>query len=259
MLSGLLSSSGDTAELAFTDPLTGLGNQRRFFDKIERLIRERADDPAPFAVVHPRSRRVQADQRSVRPARRRRHPAAGRHAPARLDGPAFHGDARRRRRIRLPLPDDLQRGGDRRARPHADRDPVRALRCRRADRAPFGIRRLLAVPFRRRNGRLADLQGGDGALPRQALGTRRRRRLHARDGGGGQARHPHRTGAAPRRVGRRGGALFPADRRPDRPARGRLRDAGALARPRSRPRARRPPSSPSPRSAASSARCRNWC
>ncbi len=38
------------ADLAFTDPLTGLGNQRRFFAKIERLIRERADDPAPFAI-----------------------------------------------------------------------------------------------------------------------------------------------------------------------------------------------------------------
>ena len=40
----------DQSDLALTDPLTGLGNQRRFFDKVERLIRERADDPAPFAV-----------------------------------------------------------------------------------------------------------------------------------------------------------------------------------------------------------------
>lgn len=38
------------AELDFTDPLTGLGNHRRFHDKVDRLIRERADDPAPFAV-----------------------------------------------------------------------------------------------------------------------------------------------------------------------------------------------------------------
>jgi diguanylate cyclase (GGDEF)-like protein len=37
-------------DLAFTDPLTGLGNERRFYDKIGRLIAERADDPAPFAV-----------------------------------------------------------------------------------------------------------------------------------------------------------------------------------------------------------------
>ncbi len=46
--------SGDTvgqgADLAFTDPLTGLGNLRRFFDKVDRLILERADDPAPFAI-----------------------------------------------------------------------------------------------------------------------------------------------------------------------------------------------------------------
>ncbi|WP_274626686.1 putative bifunctional diguanylate cyclase/phosphodiesterase [Arvimicrobium flavum] len=41
---------GDHADLAFTDPLTGLGNGRRFNDKIERLIAERADDPAPFTV-----------------------------------------------------------------------------------------------------------------------------------------------------------------------------------------------------------------
>ncbi len=38
-------------DLAFTDPLTGLGNHRRFFDKIDRLISDRADDPAPFTVV----------------------------------------------------------------------------------------------------------------------------------------------------------------------------------------------------------------
>ncbi len=43
------SSLRDT-DLALTDPLTGLGNNRRFFDKVDRLIRERADDPAPFAV-----------------------------------------------------------------------------------------------------------------------------------------------------------------------------------------------------------------
>ncbi|MBO6900928.1 MAG: EAL domain-containing protein [Rhizobiaceae bacterium] len=38
------------ADLEFTDPLTGLGNHRRLQDKIDRLISERADDPAPFAV-----------------------------------------------------------------------------------------------------------------------------------------------------------------------------------------------------------------
>ncbi|TKT74911.1 EAL domain-containing protein [Aquamicrobium sp. LC103] len=37
-------------DLAFTDPLTGLGNMRRFFDKVDRLIAERAEDPAPFAI-----------------------------------------------------------------------------------------------------------------------------------------------------------------------------------------------------------------
>lgn len=38
------------ADLAFTDPLTGLGNLRRFFDKVDRLIVDRSDDPAPFVV-----------------------------------------------------------------------------------------------------------------------------------------------------------------------------------------------------------------
>lgn len=40
----------ESTELAFTDPLTGLGNHRRFFDKVDRLINDRAEDPAPFTV-----------------------------------------------------------------------------------------------------------------------------------------------------------------------------------------------------------------
>ncbi|WP_292462557.1 diguanylate cyclase, partial [Mesorhizobium sp.] len=40
----------ENADLAFTDPLTGLGNHRRFYDKVDRLISDRADDPAPFTV-----------------------------------------------------------------------------------------------------------------------------------------------------------------------------------------------------------------
>ena len=36
----------ESPDLAFTDPLTKLGNQRRFFDKVDRLICDRADDPA---------------------------------------------------------------------------------------------------------------------------------------------------------------------------------------------------------------------
>jgi GGDEF domain-containing protein len=47
---GTGSTSKDSSELAFTDPLTGLGNHRRFSDKVERLISDRSDDPAPFAV-----------------------------------------------------------------------------------------------------------------------------------------------------------------------------------------------------------------
>ncbi|PWK63180.1 EAL domain-containing protein [Aminobacter sp. AP02] len=47
---GVSHSDRDTSDLAFTDALTGLGNQRRFFDKVERLIGDRAEDPAPFTV-----------------------------------------------------------------------------------------------------------------------------------------------------------------------------------------------------------------
>jgi predicted signal transduction protein with EAL and GGDEF domain len=41
--------------------------------------------------------------------------------------------------------------------------------------------------FRRRHDRSPAVEGGIGALSRQAFGPRRRHRLHARDGGGGQA------------------------------------------------------------------------
>jgi diguanylate cyclase (GGDEF)-like protein len=40
----------ESTDHAFTDPLTGLGNHRRFFDKVDRLISDRAEDPAPFTV-----------------------------------------------------------------------------------------------------------------------------------------------------------------------------------------------------------------
>lgn len=40
----------DAGEQFLTDPVTGLGNRRRFFDKVERLIAERASDPVPFAI-----------------------------------------------------------------------------------------------------------------------------------------------------------------------------------------------------------------
>ncbi|RVD68772.1 GGDEF domain-containing protein, partial [Mesorhizobium sp. M4A.F.Ca.ET.029.04.2.1] len=40
----------ENTDLAFTDPLTGLGNHRRFFDKVDRLISDRSEDPAPFTV-----------------------------------------------------------------------------------------------------------------------------------------------------------------------------------------------------------------
>jgi diguanylate cyclase (GGDEF)-like protein len=50
MFGGSQLSRETSSDLAFTDPLTGLGNMRRFFDKVDRLISDRADDPAPFTV-----------------------------------------------------------------------------------------------------------------------------------------------------------------------------------------------------------------
>jgi diguanylate cyclase (GGDEF)-like protein len=50
MMFGGSQTTRETSDLAFTDPLTGLGNMRRFFDKVDRLIADRADDPAPFTI-----------------------------------------------------------------------------------------------------------------------------------------------------------------------------------------------------------------
>jgi diguanylate cyclase (GGDEF)-like protein len=43
-------SQNELHTLAFTDPLTGLGNRYRLRDKLRQLIAERAEDPAPFTV-----------------------------------------------------------------------------------------------------------------------------------------------------------------------------------------------------------------
>ena len=38
----------ENTDLAFTDPLTGLGNHRRFFDKVDRLISDRSE----LSLIH---------------------------------------------------------------------------------------------------------------------------------------------------------------------------------------------------------------
>lgn len=43
-------SQNELQTLAFTDPLTGLGNRYRFREKVRQLIVERAEDPAPFTI-----------------------------------------------------------------------------------------------------------------------------------------------------------------------------------------------------------------
>ncbi|MEN0001430.1 MAG: GGDEF domain-containing protein, partial [Pseudomonadota bacterium] len=38
-------------ELAYTDPLTGLGNNRRYQRRLEKLLEKRQNDPVPFTVA----------------------------------------------------------------------------------------------------------------------------------------------------------------------------------------------------------------
>ena len=45
-----LISQHELQAMAYSDPLTGLGNKYRLRDKIKLLAAERAADPAPFAV-----------------------------------------------------------------------------------------------------------------------------------------------------------------------------------------------------------------
>jgi diguanylate cyclase (GGDEF)-like protein len=46
----LPASQNELQAMAYTDPLTGLGNRYRLKDKLRQLIAERAADPAPFTV-----------------------------------------------------------------------------------------------------------------------------------------------------------------------------------------------------------------
>jgi diguanylate cyclase (GGDEF)-like protein len=43
-------SPGELQAMAYTDPLTGLGNHYRLREKIRQLVAERAHDPAPFTI-----------------------------------------------------------------------------------------------------------------------------------------------------------------------------------------------------------------
>ena len=81
--------------LALTDPLTGLGNHRHFHERLERELgtRRRRVTAQPLPR---RRRRLQADQRPLRPPGRRPGPLAGRDAAA----PDRRGVPARRRRVR---------------------------------------------------------------------------------------------------------------------------------------------------------------
>jgi GGDEF domain-containing protein len=43
-------SQNELQTMAYTDPLTGLGNRYRMRDRIAQIAAERADDPAPFTI-----------------------------------------------------------------------------------------------------------------------------------------------------------------------------------------------------------------
>ena len=47
---GASPSQHELQTMAYTDPLTGLGNRYRLRDKVRQLASERADDPAPFTI-----------------------------------------------------------------------------------------------------------------------------------------------------------------------------------------------------------------
>ena len=82
--------------LALTDPLTGLGNHRHFHDRLQRELARGGGERDALHALPARRRRLQADQRPVRPPGGR--PAAGR---ARLEAaPERRGVPARRRRVR---------------------------------------------------------------------------------------------------------------------------------------------------------------
>ena len=68
--------------LALTDPLTGLGNHRHFHERLERELRHAQEKASPAHSLPRRRRRLQADQRPLRPPGRRPRPLAARVAPA---------------------------------------------------------------------------------------------------------------------------------------------------------------------------------
>ena len=110
-----LAEKARVRQVADTDSLTGLANRRAFIAELETRLGPRRPGAALRARAA-RPRRLQADQRHVRPCRRRRPADRGRGAAARRGRRGRFGGADRRRRIR-PDPALRQRdGGDARRR-----------------------------------------------------------------------------------------------------------------------------------------------
>ena len=118
---------GKTRIWRFTDALTGLGNHRRFFDKVDRLISDRADDPAPFTVgildldgfkpINDLFGHKAGDDILIQVAMRLRASMDSHSTVCRIGADEFA----------YPLSDGVLRGGGGREVAHADRDPFGAL------------------------------------------------------------------------------------------------------------------------------------
>ena len=98
--------------LALTDPLTGLGNHRHFQEQLQIQLEEAVDGARAAHRLPLRPRRLQADQRPLRPSGRRPRARPRREQAAR----DRRGLPARRRRVRRRLPAHARRRGRRRGR-----------------------------------------------------------------------------------------------------------------------------------------------
>ena len=91
---------GELTRQAFHDGLTGLANRALFRDRLDHALARATGLARAARAAARRPRRLQADQRQLRPRRRRSAAPAGRSALRGRDAPERHRRALRRRRVR---------------------------------------------------------------------------------------------------------------------------------------------------------------
>ena len=91
---------GELTRQAFHDGLTGLANRALFRDRLDHALARRPASRERARAAARRPRRLQADQRQLRPRRRRSAARAGRRALRGGHAPGRHRRALRRRRVR---------------------------------------------------------------------------------------------------------------------------------------------------------------